>query len=274
VLAFNRGDVDLAEDFFEETLAIRQELGHQRGISVALHNLGEVALHRGDVKRASTLLEDSMCLAREQQDAQGIAPSLLLLGEIARLEGDLPRAGVLLRDSLTLSISIGAVANSPRCFEALARLAHDLGTFDRAARLLAASDAHREELGQPLPPIDWPPIQRTRSTLRHALGPRRFDQAWVAGRSMPRAAALDYALAPAGPVIRLAPEPESPLSQRERVVAMHIARGLTNRQIASELVVSQRTVEAHCRNIFDKLSVTSRTQVATWAVTSGLLDTD
>jgi DNA-binding CsgD family transcriptional regulator/tetratricopeptide (TPR) repeat protein len=60
------------------------------------------------------------------------------------------------------------------------------------------------------------------------------------------------------------------LTAREREVAVLIARGLSNREIAAALVVSERTVEAHTGRIRDKLEVTSRTQVAAWAVEHGL----
>jgi DNA-binding CsgD family transcriptional regulator len=62
------------------------------------------------------------------------------------------------------------------------------------------------------------------------------------------------------------------LTTREREVAVLIARGLSNREIAAALVVSERTVEAHTGHIRDKLEVTSRTQVAAWAVEHGLAD--
>ena len=41
-------------------------------------------------------------------------------------------------------------------------------------------------------------------------------------------------------------------------------------QIAEHLIVSERTVDAHCRSIYDKLGVGSRAQVAAWAVATGL----
>jgi non-specific serine/threonine protein kinase len=165
-----------------------------------------------------------------------------------------------------LNCSVTAIANLPECFEALARLAQDERDDDRAVRLWAASDALRDELGQPVPPIHWPDLQRRRSELRRALGRALFEGAWSSGHALPLEAALQFALADTRP----SPASQQ-LSQRERDVARCIARGLTNRQIADELVLSERTVDAHCRHIFDKLSVTSRTQVATWAVTSGLL---
>ena len=56
------------------------------------------------------------------------------------------------------------------------------------------------------------------------------------------------------------------LSDREREVAMLVARGFSNRQIASELIVSERTVDSHVSHILRKLSLVSRAQIAAWAV--------
>ena len=63
------------------------------------------------------------------------------------------------------------------------------------------------------------------------------------------------------------------LSVREREVAILIARGLTNREIADELVVGERTIETHVSNILGKLALGSRRDVARWAAERGpLLD--
>jgi DNA-binding NarL/FixJ family response regulator len=62
------------------------------------------------------------------------------------------------------------------------------------------------------------------------------------------------------------------LTAREREVATLIARGYSNREIAEALVVSERTVETHSGHIREKLGLTSRTQVATWAVEQGLVN--
>ena len=56
-----------------------------------------------------------------------------------------------------------------------------------------------------------------------------------------------------------------PLTAREREVARLILRGLTNRQIADELAISDRTVGAHVQNILNKLGATNRVQIAAWA---------
>jgi DNA-binding CsgD family transcriptional regulator len=54
----------------------------------------------------------------------------------------------------------------------------------------------------------------------------------------------------------------TPLSPREQSVVRLVARGLTNRQIAAELVISVKTVEVHLGHIFTKLEVSTRTQLA------------
>ena len=62
------------------------------------------------------------------------------------------------------------------------------------------------------------------------------------------------------------------ITRREREVLALLAEGLTNRQIAERLVVSEHTVHRHVTNILRKLDLSSRTAAAAYAVRSGLLD--
>jgi DNA-binding NarL/FixJ family response regulator len=62
------------------------------------------------------------------------------------------------------------------------------------------------------------------------------------------------------------------ITRREREVLGLLAEGLTNRQIAERLVVSEHTVHRHVTNILGKLGLPSRTAAAALAVRSGLLD--
>ena len=56
-----------------------------------------------------------------------------------------------------------------------------------------------------------------------------------------------------------------PLSTREREVVRLVARGLANKQIATRLGITERTVKAHLGSIFRQLGVTDRTSAALWA---------
>ena len=60
------------------------------------------------------------------------------------------------------------------------------------------------------------------------------------------------------------------LTQREQEVAALVARGLTNRQIAAELVITEGTAANHVKHILARLVLDSRVQIAAWAIERGL----
>ena len=71
-----------------------------------------------------------------------------------------------------------------------------------------------------------------------------------------------------------APENPEALTERETEVLKLLARGQSNRQIAGELFVEEKTVKAHVSSILRKLGVQSRTQAALYAVRTGLVSVD
>jgi DNA-binding NarL/FixJ family response regulator len=60
-----------------------------------------------------------------------------------------------------------------------------------------------------------------------------------------------------------------PLTRREREVAVLVAQGLSDRQIAAASHISERTVESHVQHILDKLGFTNRTQIAARVAADG-----
>jgi DNA-binding NarL/FixJ family response regulator len=57
-----------------------------------------------------------------------------------------------------------------------------------------------------------------------------------------------------------------PLTPRERDVAVLVAAGLTNREIAAKLLIAERTADTHVSNVLGKLGARTRSQIAAWAV--------
>ena len=60
------------------------------------------------------------------------------------------------------------------------------------------------------------------------------------------------------------------LSARERQIAYHVARGMKNKDIGEKLFIRQQTVKNHLGNIFHKLGVSGRLELALYAVQQGL----
>jgi DNA-binding NarL/FixJ family response regulator len=115
--------------------------------------------------------------------------------------------------------------------------------------------------------------------LRSRLGEEAFEAAWSEGRAMTPEQAIKYALSEEEPSTKATMSEELPagderpvaLTPREREVAMLVARELTNRRIAEELVISERTVATHVHKILEKLNFRSRLQIAAWAMEQNLL---
>lgn len=95
-------------------------------------------------------------------------------------------------------------------------------------------------------------------------------------RAIKAAAAGQVQLAPqaAARLVREVRAPDSPeqLSPRELEVLRLIARGRSNREIAQELVISEKTVKTHASSILSKLGLASRTQAALYAMRLGLVE--
>jgi DNA-binding NarL/FixJ family response regulator len=67
-------------------------------------------------------------------------------------------------------------------------------------------------------------------------------------------------------------EPVEPLTPREREVLAQLGHGASNKEIAHQLDITERTARTHVSNILGKLGLTSRTQAALWAVEHKLVD--
>jgi non-specific serine/threonine protein kinase len=109
---------------------------------------------------------------------------------------------------------------------------------------------------------------------REAMDKKTASTAWANGLMLAPEQAIAYALHPVPGIDKgVHPEFIDPLalSRREQAIATLVADGLTNRQIATKLFISRRTVETHVQHIFNKLGVNSRASIAAWAVGQRLL---
>jgi non-specific serine/threonine protein kinase len=270
IVALLQGDDERATALCEETLNLSRELGNKSLMGTQLTHLGVVARYQGDYDRATALYGESLALFREIGDKWNIAFALRCAGDLALQQSDYGRAAAFFMESLIRCRDVGDRWVSQGCLEGLAGVASAQGHFTRAARLVGAAEVLNESLGYRRHPRYQASYDQHVASTSAALGDAAFVAARAEGQAMTLEQAIEYALASTEAEPLRKDTAADLLTAREREVAALVAQGLTNRQIAAKLVVTERTAETHVQNILNKLGFTSRAQVAAWAVEQGL----
>ena len=263
-----KGELDRAKTFYEEALVLSRELGDKRNIGYALHNLADVARNTGHYEQARALGMEAVSVSQEMDDRWSEARNLVWLGLVtAYMSDDYEEAAGFLEKGLALIREVGDWEWVAYALESFAVLAGAKGQGERAARLWGAAEALRKSIGAPLPPKNRTDYGRSVAAVRSQLGEAQWEAAFAQGLAMSAEEAAEYALSKevAHAVERplTGGETGMPLTRREREVAALVAQGLSTRQIAQELVISERTVDKHVANLLKKLNLRSRNQVAT-----------
>jgi predicted ATPase/DNA-binding SARP family transcriptional activator/DNA-binding CsgD family transcriptional regulator len=259
----------------EEAEALRQELTDRPAIAHLLNFLGQAALGEGDHDRAVAHFEEGLVLYRELGDTRNIAMNFCCVGMTELSLGDRERAATPFEEALRLLRGRGDKVGIAYSLLGLAGVAVSRGLPARAARLWGASEALREADGLPLSPFvrSISDYEGDLAAARAGLDERSFAAAWSEGRAMTPEQATEYALSgeesapptlvPVAEQRPLTDEPTETLTPREQEIAVLVERGLTNRRIAEELVISEHTVATHVRKILKKLGLRSRAQIST-----------
>jgi DNA-binding CsgD family transcriptional regulator/tetratricopeptide (TPR) repeat protein len=273
-VAHLRGDYERSASLLEASLGDFADVDDQGGRALSLMFLAIAASYGGAFDRAVAIFHRAEAIFRELGETWGLAWTLANLAHLDHLRGDDERADYLFRESLTLAHELSAVWCVDTCLRGLAMIAGARGATERSVTLFAAADALHETTGTTMPEPARLASARRLEAVRERLDAVVFDYAWSVGASFTMAEAIDLALAPDRSVEDVQPLPrpprDGPLSPRELEVAALIGRGLTNRQIADDLVLSERTVHTHVGSILRKLDLSSRALVAVWAAERGL----
>lgn len=232
-------------------------------LGAALLALGIACCLSLQLSRAETLLAEVRDISESNSQHMYYSWSLLGLGLVAVLSGDMEGAAVL-KEVLRENRATGDALGVSSATEYLAWAAMDAGDDLRAARLLGFSQGMAEPVVAHL--FGWQILQSWHDArladLQDRLGERVLDAELSRGRAMPIADGIAYALEERSAPTPVVPEQEKlPLTPREHEVAQLVAQGLSNRDIASQLVISPRTAETHVEHILTKLGFTSRAQV-------------
>ncbi len=187
--------------------------------------------------------------------------ALTARARVALAEGDAQAAERDVYDALACAADNGAQLGVPAIFDLLAWLAEQAESYLEATRLVGAAEALRQRTGEVRYMIYQADYEVLGAALRDALGQNGFDGAWAEGTALSTAQAIAYAQRGRGQRKRPSTGWAS-LTPTELDVVRLVSDGLGNKDIATRLFISPRTVEAHLTHVYTKLSLDSRVQLA------------
>jgi DNA-binding CsgD family transcriptional regulator/Flp pilus assembly protein TadD len=276
-----------ARQHLEQALALAQAAGSWHWIRNTTAFLAAVSSGEGDLAEAAALLDQAL---GQEEPALTLGQRLVWCAraELALVGGDADHA-LQIVDELIASARSAATSAQGRSIARLMKVRGEaLAALGRAAdaegALVAAQATARTQGSRPLL---WRTCvalgalysrQRRHHDAANAVAAARtiieelateIDDVSLRQNFLDRAMAMLPRLSALSP-LRTTKQAFGGLTAREREVAALIVQGKSNREIADEITVGLRTVEAHITHILNKLGFSSRAQIAVWAVEKGL----
>jgi predicted ATPase/DNA-binding CsgD family transcriptional regulator len=252
--ALAAGDVAAAAEAGETA---RERLLAQPVAAAGAIPLAEVALARGDLPAARRYADETVALTAGVPRAM----ALIARARVAIAQDEHEQAERDAHEALAVAVAVAAHIATPDALECLAAVANAAGGHRYAARLLGAADAVGRPMGIVRYKVYDAGYQTMIASLRDGLGDNEFETAWAEGAGLTLEEAIAYARRGRGERKRPASGWGS-LTPAELDVIELIRQGLPNKDIATRLFISPRTVATHLTHVYTKLGLTSRVQLA------------
>jgi non-specific serine/threonine protein kinase len=264
------GEADRGRALAETALRLHREAADPVGVVLALLFDGVIHLRSGELQEATDRFRECVRLGESSGNIWCQTHAQWCLAVAAWLVGDFAGAGALACAGLRVARDMDDRVGTAQCLEALAWIAASQKQAARALALIGAADAVRAAIPVLRPAQISGYHEAALGAAREALPESAATAAVAKGSAMSAAEAIRFALGEASPPAArppAIPADGSPgqLTRREQDVAVLVARGMSNGQIAATRVISDRTVEKHVQHIMDKLGVSTRAQIAAWS---------
>jgi predicted ATPase/DNA-binding CsgD family transcriptional regulator len=251
------GELDRAEARASGLL----EMPQVHTVALTREVLARIALARGDSAAAAEHAGQLEALARRSGSARHRGVADYLHARVAVLEGTPARGRDLVQSALATHIELGLERGVADCLEELGLIAAATGDGARAGRLVGAAGRVRARLGCMSPPSDRARVEAARAELTTGDAEAVWDAARSEGEAMTLAEVIAYARRSRGPRSR-GTTGLSSLTPTELQAARLAATGISNPQIAAQLFMARSTVKMHLSNVYLKLGVANRTELA------------
>jgi predicted ATPase/DNA-binding CsgD family transcriptional regulator len=255
VASLAAGDVAAAA---AATAVASDRLGVQRALNLVsiINPTAAVALAGGELTEARRMADEGVAVAV----GGGLAMALTTRARVAVAQGESEQAERDARDALAAAAAADAHLATPDALECLAGVVSAAGSHREAARIYGAADSVRRETGIVRFKVYDDGYAALVESVRDALGHNDFDAARTEGAALSTLEAIAYARR--GHSDRKRPTTGwDALTPTEHDVVRLVTDGLANKDIATRLFVSPRTVQSHLTHVYNKLGVSSRVQL-------------
>ena len=299
MVTWNRGDLSNALTLLQEAFTLDKQMGDKEGMVNSLFALAWLARGQGDYDHARALCEESAALSsglglsraeadaellmaqilfdtqadqaivrhqvvnvlelyRQVTDKEGIAACFHLLGQITLLRGDTEEARSWFEQSVEQHKELGHLAGLAWAVSGLARVAFAQGD------LVGAYNKYEESLALAKALDDQELLVNCMEGLAMVVS-MQGKHVWAAHIWGAAEALRDSIGQPHAPVEQIIYQ-SAIKTPREVEVLRLVAQGMTNEQVANQLVISPRTVDTHLTSIYGKIGVSSRSAATRYAM--------
>lgn len=272
-----------AMDYFEKSLSLCRDIGHRHQTASRLWYLAQIANEQQDYARAQNYAREGLTIAREVGSPVFATYNLCALGEAACGREELQTCRQYLLEALKIAWQVGQLPTLT------------IALYHFAALLIKESEAGESKKTRALElltfivrhPATWQPFKeraagllaRLEATLspvqmavsRARVQNRSLDELVVEILSRDTTITEISGAADSAEARQVAQPLVEPLTPRELEVLQLVSQGLTNQQIAEQLIISAGTVKYYTAQIYGKLEVHNRTQAVARARDLGLL---
>jgi non-specific serine/threonine protein kinase len=266
------GNLTEAVELAESALSLARAIASWPSQAVATAALCNILPMAGQSERAIELGEEGVGISEERGELWARGYMLVATSQVHWRGGDRQLAEVQARAGAATKHVIDDRSGLQLLLETLAWMAAEGGAYPRAAVILGSAEHVRTATGIEVSDAQRQQHERSIALALEALGRRTYDESYERGLAMATEDAVAFAVHDRLPLpvpLALKAKSEIRLTKRELGIARLIANEMTSRDIATNLFISERTVEAHVTNMLNKLGLNSRVELARWLVSVG-----